>query len=137
MVRRKTTGVEQSSTPCPSQLLLWKWLVVHEQKEIVGAVDLSPVGEAGGDVFLIGVEIFPGHKGRGYARRAVECLIDWARRTHEVREIQGWCHPDNKASSGLMKKIGMAVTDNRHSAYFPCLQPPCDADMEEFSIKVF
>jgi RimJ/RimL family protein N-acetyltransferase len=127
--------IEQSFTLSPPPQVLWKWMVVNDQAEIVGAVDLSPVSRSGGDTFLIGVEIFPDYQRRGYARKAFESLIDWAKSTGQVREIQGLCHPDNKASSGLMEGVGMELTGRTHSAYFPCMQSPQRADMVELSIK--
>lgn len=54
----------------------------------------------------IGYQVDPGHRRRGHARRAVEILLDVARRRPDVQVVRATISPDNEASLALISQYG-------------------------------
>ena len=129
--------IERSFNGQLDALPLWQWIVQNTDGEAVGFVSLCPVPHhpfTSPGPLMIGFAIDPRFQGNHYGLRASQCLIDWAMGTHEVCEIQGWCHPDNGASQGLMRKLGMEKTEQIVQRYFPALG--ANADMEVWSRRL-
>lgn len=134
VLKKLVTRIEQSFNEQSEALPLWKWIVHNEDGVPVGFVSLCPVPNysfATPGPLMIGFAIDPTFQGHHYGLRASQCLIDWAFGTQEVCEIQGWCHPENTASQGLMRKLGMKKTEQSVQRYFPALG--ANADMEVWS----
>lgn len=129
--------IEKSFNEQSEALPLWQWVVHDKAGEPVGFVSVCPAPHdscTSPGPLMIGFAIDPIFQGNHYGLRASQCLIDWATRTHEVSEMQGWCHPENKASQGLMRKLGMEKTEQTIQRYFPALGT--NADMEVWSRRL-
>ena len=90
---------------------LLRALVIREaRREMVGFANFhGPPGV--NDLGLpgaaeIGYEVFPEHRGRGYATEAARAMIEWARRERGVRHFLSGIRPDNAPSLRVIEKIG-------------------------------
>lgn len=54
----------------------------------------------------VGYTIFPAQRGRGYATEAIEALIAWAAREHDVRHFYASVAPDNAPSLAVIARLG-------------------------------
>jgi tagatose 1,6-diphosphate aldolase len=85
------------------------WMVNHERPDlkIAGAVALR-IGH-GKDVELyyghVGYHVYPPHRGRHFAERAVRMLFPLARR-HGIKPLWITCNPDNQASQKTCQHLG-------------------------------
>lgn len=85
----------------------WRALVERDSGEVVGAGALQNLRREATllpdpDCPLeIGWRLRRGHWGRGYA------IVDFAFDRLQPDELLAVCHPDNAASSGVMKRLGM------------------------------
>lgn len=79
----------------------------------------------------IGFAILPGHCGKGYAYEASRAVLDYARDKLEIPNLTAIVSPDNEASVGLIRKLGlrfermhrMAGDDEEVAIYAIRLQP--------------
>ena len=91
----------------------WWALVERDSGELVGAGalqnlrrDAAPLPDL--DCPLeIGWRLRRDRWGRGYAIEAATAIVDFAFDRFQPDELLAVCHPDNAASSGVMKRLGM------------------------------
>jgi len=83
------------------------WVVRLRSGEAAGYVQATVTVESGeADVaWVIGSRF----QGRGYSREAAAAMVSWLRR-QEVTEVTAHIHPDNTASNGVARAIGLAPT---------------------------
>ena len=74
-------------------------------RDVVGMIGFHGRPDASGGA-EIGYEVFEAHRRRGYAREAVEGLLDWATGRHGVRRFLAAIAPDNEASMQLAMGLG-------------------------------
>ena len=55
----------------------------------------------------IGYALLPEYTGQGYAYEANRAVLEWARQ-HQHREVLAICNPANRASAGLLYKLGFS-----------------------------
>ena len=53
----------------------------------------------------------PESRGHGYATEAAQALIEWARDVLGIRRFIAHCDAENTASQGVMRRLGMVLTD--------------------------
>ncbi|WP_120495923.1 GNAT family N-acetyltransferase [Kiloniella sp. EL199] len=86
--------------------------------QIVLAVEEKQTGDFVGDLVLflvdkascqgeIGFVFNPHHHGKGYGYEAARVLVEFGFKHIGLHRIIGRCDPRNKASSGLLRKLGM------------------------------
>lgn len=91
----------------------WWTLFERETGAIVGAACLQnlrreSVAQPDPDHPLeIGWRLRRDRWGRGYASEAALAVGDWAFDALQPRELLAVCHPDNAASQGVMRRLGM------------------------------
>ncbi len=84
-------------------------LVVDGAGTLLGTVGLSGLDRGRAEV---GYWVAAEARGRGVATRAVELLLDWARRELGVTGVELCAHPANAASLRVAAKAGFAPTGN-------------------------
>lgn len=68
---------------------------------------------------VIGFEILRGCERQGYMREAVAAILDYGFSTMRLHRIQAETHPDNKASIGLVTRMGFRFEGvHREQAYW-------------------
>ena len=81
------------------------------------AVVLGWIGVSRGDPqvrrAIMGYWLGEAHHGRGYMREAVPAMIDLTFATWEVDAIEASTHPDNQASSAVLRGCGMMPMGER------------------------
>lgn len=97
----------------PDGRQLWlNWILRgREDEEVLGFVQatVTPGSEASAELaWTIGVA----HQRRGYAREAASAVVDWLR-TCGVGHVVAHIHPDNVASQGVARALGMKPTNVR------------------------
>jgi RimJ/RimL family protein N-acetyltransferase len=55
----------------------------------------------------LGYAFLPPYRGRGYAFEAAAAVLDYAARTLALKRVAAITSPDNAASNGLLRKLGM------------------------------
>jgi RimJ/RimL family protein N-acetyltransferase len=67
----------------------------------------------------LGYNIAPDHWGKGLATEAAAAVLDYAFRTLDIKKVQSRADTRNKASIGVMQKLGMTeeVTLRQHHRY--------------------
>lgn len=91
----------------------WWTLFERESGGIVGAACLQHLRRAssarpGADAPLeIGWRVRRDRWGRGYASEAALAIGDWAFDALQPRELLAVCHPGNRASMNVMRRLGM------------------------------
>lgn len=63
------------------------------------------------DVGELGWIFPPGSQGHGYATEAAKALMEWAHVHLGTRHFIAHCDADNRASQGVMRRLGMVLTD--------------------------
>ena len=63
------------------------------------------------DIGELGWLFLPEYQGRGYATEAARALLEWGRDTLGIRHFIAHCDAANLASQGVMRKLGMTLTD--------------------------
>lgn len=76
--------------------------------ELVGCCGLRPHGEVG---IELGFHLRPNFWGMGLATEAGRAAIDYAKTTFPGRPIYAGHHPQNKASSHVLEKLGFSFVD--------------------------
>src|SRR5581483_427553 len=74
--------------------------------EAVGAVELRPLGDTAESSYLVASEL----RGRALAPRALNALLEWARRELSLRRAFLHCHVENVASQRVAAKCGFTLT---------------------------
>lgn len=80
------------------------WFAVVVDGELVGAAILPDVDESHG-VADLSYWILPEHQGEGYARDAVDLLLDYAFDELRLNRVQADCYATNDASKGLLESL--------------------------------
>lgn len=72
--------------------------------ELIGDTGLHGVAD---DAIELGISIAPAHQRRGYAREALEAMLDFALGGLHKRQAIAFVHPQNHASLRLLESLGM------------------------------
>jgi RimJ/RimL family protein N-acetyltransferase len=84
----------------------------------VGVVELDPVDHETG-VAELGVWIHPDRHRRGYAREAVELVVDYAFAELRVHKVTANAYAGNEASRGMLESVGFVEEGvGREDAFF-------------------
>jgi RimJ/RimL family protein N-acetyltransferase len=100
----------------------WWALVERDSGELVGAGALQNLRREAAPLpdpdcpLEIGWRLRRDRWGRGYAIEAATAIVDFAFDRFQPDELLAVCHPDNAASSGVMKRLGM--TDQRLQRWY-------------------
>ena len=78
--------------------------------EHIGSVNLY--FDTAPDLGELGWLFLPEYQGRGYATEAAKGLLEWARDHLGIRRFIAHCDAENLASQGVMRRLGMALTDD-------------------------
>jgi len=94
---------------CPDQTGWWGWYFLRaepgpERVLIGGGGFKSP---ADGRTVETGYSLLPEFRRRGYASEAVRALVDWAFSHPDVATVCAETRPDNAASLGVLRRVGM------------------------------
>ncbi|KAF2469245.1 including n-acetylases of ribosomal protein [Lindgomyces ingoldianus] len=82
-------------------------LALHQYGEKIGIVTLNlRKGQNSFTVPEIGYWFLKKGRGRGYATEATGALMKYLEEEKGQRELFGFCNPDNKASKGVLKRLG-------------------------------
>lgn len=89
----------------------------------------------------IGYSFVPEEWGKGYAPEAAIALMEYARRELNVKEVFGFCEPDNKSSRRVLEKIGfefrgeknLQVFAGRRNAIYAL--PEMESDLSVYGMK--
>ncbi len=73
--------------------------------ELVGALNLSSINERNG-TFHIGIQVLPGHRGKGSGTAAMRILLGYAFFERRLNKFHVNCLDTNTASIAMMKKLG-------------------------------
>ena len=79
--------------------------------------------------------------GKGYATEAGIYLLKYARENLGVKDVFGFCAPNNKASGRVMEKVGLEYRGTRRLACFGgavsdvYASPAMNEDLTEYGIK--
>ena len=82
-------------------------IVERSSGTVVGYTGVDWIELEGGRRLEWGYRVAPGARGKGYATEAGLALLDVARADHSG-EILGIVHPGNRASHGVIRKLGFA-----------------------------
>lgn len=83
-------------------------VVDPEQRIAVGCAGYHGPPDAAGMV-EVGYSVDPAHRRQGYARAALEVLLDLARREPTVRTVRASVRPDNAPSRALVLQYGFVA----------------------------
>jgi RimJ/RimL family protein N-acetyltransferase len=75
----------------------------------VGTMQATVGGDEGDTTAEVAWLVGRPHQGRGYAREAAQCMVEWLR-GHGVVLIRAHVHPDHAASQGVARAIGLGPT---------------------------
>ena len=64
------------------------------------------------DIGELGWLLRPEYQGHGYAAEATRAMIDWARDHLGIRHFIAHCDAGNLPSQGVMRRLGMTLTDD-------------------------
>ena len=64
------------------------------------------------DVGELGWILLPEYQGCGYATEAARALVAWGRDRFGVRRFIAHCDAENRASQGVMRRLGMTLVDD-------------------------
>jgi RimJ/RimL family protein N-acetyltransferase len=93
-------------------------VLVTADGDRVGVVDLDPIDRETG-VAELGVWIHPDRHRRGYAREAVELMVDYAFAELRVHKVTANAYADNEASRGMLESVGFVEEGvGREDAFF-------------------
>ena len=86
----------------------YEFAVLLGEKHI-GAVNLY--FDTAPDLGELGWLFLPEHQGHGYATEAAKGLLEWARDALGIRRFIAHCDAENLPSQGVMRRLGMVLTD--------------------------
>ena len=78
-------------------------------KKHIGSVNLY--FDTAPDLGELGWLFLPEHQGHGYATEAAKGLLEWARDALGIRRFIAHCDAENLPSQGVMRRLGMVLTD--------------------------
>lgn len=86
----------------------WEWYAVWmiELKDGTHVGDLSFKGPGGNGDPEIGYGILEEHRGKGYAKEAVNAAVNMALSMPGVRQVEAETEPDNEASKRVLQSCG-------------------------------
>lgn len=89
--------------------------VVEHEGDLVGSVEITKQGTDGASLNWV---LYAGHRGRGYAARAVRVLIDWAFAAADdgglgVQRVEARIDPRNDASRRVATRAGLRLEGNQ------------------------
>jgi RimJ/RimL family protein N-acetyltransferase len=87
-------------------------LVVGDDGTLLGCVGMTGLD---GPRVEVGYWVAAEARGRGIAPRAVELLLEWARREHGVTRVDLCAHPENAPSQRVARKAGFRTTGERRA----------------------
>ena len=64
------------------------------------------------DIGELGWLFLPEYQGRGYATEAAKGLLEWGSTHLGIKHFIAHCDAENLASQGVMRKLGMVLTDD-------------------------
>jgi ribosomal-protein-alanine N-acetyltransferase len=110
-------AVDASFSGTPIGSAQFSWLITLKGTgESIGGCGIGTDSEttAGGGYILN-----PRFWGKGYATEAFAAVVAWARSQPDVQRILATHHPENPASGGVMRKVGMtfARINRKENAY--------------------
>ena len=85
-------------------------LRLRDASEPIGDAGFKGPPDAQGRAEL-GYFVVPSHRRRGIAAEAVQALVPWALAHPEVIAVTAECHPDNRASIGVLRRCGSRIVD--------------------------
>jgi RimJ/RimL family protein N-acetyltransferase len=100
---------QMSADPTEQEWLLRAFVRREARPEMVGFGGFHGRPDERGAAEL-GYTVFAEHRRQGYAREAVDGLMNWATRAHGVRLFICSIRPDNAASLGLAAGFGFVQT---------------------------
>lgn len=80
--------------------------------EVLGEVGLVVVRHDRGWA-EVGYWLFPQHRGRGMATRAVHLMASWALSTLPLTRLFARTHPDNPAAAAVVRRAGFTLAGTR------------------------
>lgn len=92
-----------------------KWNVQYwpiyliESCDNIGCCGLRPY-DLEKNIYELGIHLKKKHWGKGLANEACRAVVNYAFQTLDVEALFSGHNPDNKASSGLLKKLGFTYT---------------------------
>ncbi len=90
----------------PSHLGWYVWTVIHPDVGAIGSMGFGGKPNAKGEIVL-GYEIVPQYRQKGYATEAVSELVKWAFSKIAVKRIVAFCPEDNIPSVKILTRLGM------------------------------
>lgn len=84
-----------------------------------------------GGTLSFGYVLARSHWGRGVASAAFGALVDWAFAQPTVFRVEAYCRPENRGSSRVMEKCGLAYEGliRRHAVYPNLADEPLDSQL--------
>ncbi|MES0362072.1 MAG: GNAT family N-acetyltransferase [Anaerolineales bacterium] len=98
----------------------WWAVVPHAEQQLIGWSGLQYLPET--DEIEIGYLLSKPYWGKGLATESAIAGLDFGFSTLGLREIVGIVHPENTASQGVLKKIGMQFVRQAHYFGMDCYQ---------------
>lgn len=92
--------------------------VFNKSGQLIGGVSLMEVSRAISQTCFLGYRIFNGHWGRGYAKEAVQAIIDIGFRDLKLHRIEAGIEPNNRRSLNLAKSLKMRREGIKKRALF-------------------
>jgi [ribosomal protein S5]-alanine N-acetyltransferase len=112
-LRRRFAELARGESPSGSERWL-NWAVwIRSEKRYVGYVQATVVGDREATLAYV---FFPNAWGRGYAREAVKCMIDWLRGEYPDLELRAYVAVRNQRSISLLNHLGFACVNIRTRA---------------------
>lgn len=88
------------------------WAVwIRSERRYAGYVQATITGDRAATVAYV---FFPSAWGRGYAREAVRCMIDWLIGEYENLELRAYVAVRNHRSISLLRNLGFASISGSH-----------------------
>ncbi|MBY0313234.1 MAG: GNAT family N-acetyltransferase [Phycisphaerales bacterium] len=110
----------------PNEPFWSAWLIALRDGPVVGTCGCKgPPGEDG--AVEIGYSVVTSHWRRGIASDAAAALVDWIWRDPRVQLIRAHTLAGDPASSGVLRRIGMALVATMHD--------PTDGPVDRFEIR--
>ena len=98
----------------------WWAVVPHAEQQLIGWSGLQYLPDT--DEIEIGYLLGKPYWGRGLATESAEAGLDFGFNTLGLQEIIGIVHPENIASQGVLKKIGMQFVKQAQYFGMDCYQ---------------
>lgn len=96
----------------------FEFVIIYEGK-IIGGCDCDLGHSEDHSYATLGWIINKKYRQRGFASEAAAALLDFAFTRLDVQKVYAQCDCNNKASFGVMKKIGMKLVDDKGTRTYP------------------